>query len=149
MRACPQGSSKPVIYYGGGCQDSRDELREFARKLNIPITSTLMVRLLPVGLSCGQNARKLRTCPLSGPKQSRLYVHETPAFTFTRHQIFHETPAFWGWALTGLCMHTCMQGLGVFPTDDKQSLQMLGMHGTVYANYAIDQADLLIALGVR
>ena len=26
---------------------------------------------------------------------------------------------------------------------------MLGMHGTVYANYAVDQADLLIALGVR
>jgi acetolactate synthase-1/2/3 large subunit len=42
-----------------------------------------------------------------------------------------------------------VQGLGVFPTDDEQSLNMLGMHGTVYANYAIDQADLLIALGVR
>src|SRR5262249_22022327 len=28
-------------------------------------------------------------------------------------------------------------------------LQMLGMHGTVYANYAINEADLLLALGVR
>lgn len=26
---------------------------------------------------------------------------------------------------------------------------MLGMHGTVYANYAVNEADLLIALGVR
>ena len=26
---------------------------------------------------------------------------------------------------------------------------MLGMHGSVYANYAVDEADLLIALGVR
>lgn len=26
---------------------------------------------------------------------------------------------------------------------------MLGMHGTVVANYAVDQADLLVALGVR
>lgn len=30
-----------------------------------------------------------------------------------------------------------------------QSMMMLGMHGTVYANYAVDSADLLIALGVR
>ncbi len=29
------------------------------------------------------------------------------------------------------------------------SLDMLGMHGTVYANYAINEADLLLALGVR
>eukprot|EP00983_Pelagomonas_calceolata_P098399 1158344-Pelagomonas_calceolata.AAC.8 len=32
-----------------------------------------------------------------------------------------------------------LMGLGSFPTDDPQSMQMLGMHGTVYANYAIDQ----------
>lgn len=42
-----------------------------------------------------------------------------------------------------------LMGLGSFPTDDPQSMQMLGMHGTVYANYAIDQSDLLVALGVR
>ena len=28
-------------------------------------------------------------------------------------------------------------------------LQMLGMHGTVAANYAVDKADLLLAIGVR
>lgn len=43
---------------------------------------------------------------------------------------------------------TCM-GLGSFPGDDEQSLHMLGMHGTVYSNFAIDQADLLLAFGVR
>jgi acetolactate synthase-1/2/3 large subunit len=42
-----------------------------------------------------------------------------------------------------------VMGLGAFPGDDPQSLHMLGMHGTVYANYAINDADLLIALGVR
>ncbi len=42
-----------------------------------------------------------------------------------------------------------VMGLGAFPGDDPQSLHMLGMHGTVYANYAINEADLLIALGVR
>eukprot|EP00879_Flechtneria_rotunda_P010504 GHRR01010981.1.p1 GENE.GHRR01010981.1~~GHRR01010981.1.p1 ORF type:complete len:614 (+),score=177.29 GHRR01010981.1:610-2451(+) len=42
-----------------------------------------------------------------------------------------------------------LMGLGSFPVNDPLSLQMLGMHGTVYANYAVDQADLMIALGVR
>src|SRR5258707_5519958 len=40
-------------------------------------------------------------------------------------------------------------GIGCFPGDDEQSLHMLGMHGTVYANYAINDADLLLAFGVR
>lgn len=42
-----------------------------------------------------------------------------------------------------------LMGLGAFPGDDPLSLDMLGMHGSVYANYAVDQADLLIAIGVR
>src|SRR5207237_6255345 len=40
-------------------------------------------------------------------------------------------------------------GLGGFPSEHFLCLQMLGMHGTVYANYAINDADLLLALGVR
>ncbi len=44
---------------------------------------------------------------------------------------------------------TTVMGIGSFPGDDPQSLHMLGMHGTVYANYAINDADLLLALGVR
>ena len=40
-------------------------------------------------------------------------------------------------------------GLGAFPGDDPLSLSFLGMHGTVYANYAVDNCDLLLALGVR
>jgi acetolactate synthase-1/2/3 large subunit len=42
-----------------------------------------------------------------------------------------------------------LMGLGAFPNDDPLSLDMLGMHGSVYANYAVDQADLLLAFGVR
>jgi len=42
-----------------------------------------------------------------------------------------------------------VMGLGAFPGEDPQSLHMLGMHGTVTANYAVDEADLLLALGVR
>ncbi|MCS6976464.1 MAG: biosynthetic-type acetolactate synthase large subunit [Gemmatales bacterium] len=42
-----------------------------------------------------------------------------------------------------------LMGLGSFPSSHYLCLQMLGMHGTVYANYAINEADLLLALGVR
>src|ERR1700712_4965259 len=49
----------------------------------------------------------------------------------------------------GIPVAMTLQGLGVFPSDHYLSLEMLGMHGTVYANYAINEADLLLALGVR
>nr|QCH40395.1 acetohydroxyacid synthase [Ludwigia hexapetala] len=75
-------SKKPVLYVGGGCLNSSDELRRFVELTGIPVASTLM-------------------------------------------------------------------GLGSFPGTDELSLHMLGMHGTVYANYAVDKADLLLAFGVR
>jgi len=79
-----KGSSKPIIYAGGGVVGSgaHEQLRIFAEKLRIPVAMTLL-------------------------------------------------------------------GLGGFPADHYLSLHMLGMHGTVYANYAINDADLLLALGVR
>ncbi|XP_031249001.1 acetolactate synthase 3, chloroplastic-like [Pistacia vera] len=75
-------SQKPVLYVGGGCLNSSEELRRFVELTGIPVASTLM-------------------------------------------------------------------GLGSYPSSDKLSLQMLGMHGTVYANYAVDKSDLLLAFGVR
>ena len=51
--------------------------------------------------------------------------------------------------LTGIPVTMTLLGLGAFPGDDPRSLDMLGMHGSVYANQAVDQADLLIAVGVR
>jgi acetolactate synthase-1/2/3 large subunit len=50
---------------------------------------------------------------------------------------------------TGIPIATTLQGLGAIPSDHYLSLGMLGMHGTVYSNYAINEADLLMALGVR
>nr|ASL69930.1 acetolactate synthase [Amaranthus palmeri] len=75
-------SKRPVLYTGGGCLNSSEELRKFVELTGIPVASTLM-------------------------------------------------------------------GLGAFPCTDDLSLHMLGMHGTVYANYAVDKADLLLAFGVR
>jgi len=42
-----------------------------------------------------------------------------------------------------------MMGLGGFPGTHKLSLGMLGMHGTYYANKAVQDSDLLIAIGMR
>lgn len=44
---------------------------------------------------------------------------------------------------------TTLMGLGVFDQKNPLSLGMAGMHGAPCANYAIDEADLIIALGVR
>jgi acetolactate synthase-1/2/3 large subunit len=45
---------------------------------------------------------------------------------------------------------TCtLMGLGGFPAPHDQWLGMLGMHGTRAANYAMDEADLIIAIGAR
>ena len=44
---------------------------------------------------------------------------------------------------------TTMMGKGAFPDDHPLSLQMLGMHGTAYANYSVQESDLLIAVGAR
>ena len=44
---------------------------------------------------------------------------------------------------------TTLMGLGTFPETEDIALGMLGMHGTVYANYAVTNCDLLIAVGAR
>lgn len=50
---------------------------------------------------------------------------------------------------TGIPVAVTVHGLGGFPAEHYLSLNMLGMHGSVYANYAINEADLLLAVGVR
>lgn len=44
---------------------------------------------------------------------------------------------------------TTLQGLGGFDELDPKALHMLGMHGSAFANMAIQEADLVIALGAR
>jgi acetolactate synthase-1/2/3 large subunit len=55
-------------------------------------------------------------------------------------------------ALAESCMipvTTTLMGLGCIPCDHPLNLGMLGMHGTRYANYAVTECDLLLAIGVR
>ncbi|MDO9097915.1 MAG: acetolactate synthase large subunit [Candidatus Methanoperedens sp.] len=44
---------------------------------------------------------------------------------------------------------TTLMGMSAFPSAHPLSVGMLGMHGTRYANYAIQESDLIIAVGVR
>jgi len=50
---------------------------------------------------------------------------------------------------TGMPITTTLLGLGAFDETEPLSLKMLGMHGTKYANMAVCEADLLIAIGAR
>ena len=42
-----------------------------------------------------------------------------------------------------------LMGIGTFPAEDKLSLGMLGMHGNYWANYAVSNCDVLLAVGTR
>ncbi|MDI6689926.1 MAG: biosynthetic-type acetolactate synthase large subunit [Actinomycetota bacterium] len=51
--------------------------------------------------------------------------------------------------LTQIHVTTTLMGKGAFPETHPLSLGMLGMHGTRYANYAMCETDLIIAVGAR
>ncbi|MDE1924239.1 MAG: acetolactate synthase, large subunit, biosynthetic type, partial [Gammaproteobacteria bacterium] len=44
---------------------------------------------------------------------------------------------------------TTLMGIGAVDTTDRLSMRMLGMHGAAFANYAVDDCDLLLAIGAR
>ena len=51
--------------------------------------------------------------------------------------------------LTQIPLTQTLMGLGAFPIAHPLSLDMLGMHGTYYANMAVHDSDLLVAIGAR
>ena len=50
---------------------------------------------------------------------------------------------------TGIPVITTLLGLSGFPSGHPQSLGMLGMHGMYWANIAVDEADLIVGVGMR
>ena len=50
---------------------------------------------------------------------------------------------------TGIPVASTLLGLGGFPATHRLSLGMMGMHGEAWVNHAIQEADLLLALGMR
>ena len=80
---------------------------------------------------------------IENAEQPLLYVgggvissgaHETLAAIANRYQI---------------PVTTTLMGKGAFDERDPLSVGMLGMHGTAYANFAVTECDLLIAIGAR
>ena len=51
--------------------------------------------------------------------------------------------------LTNIPVCTTLMGIGCFPENHPLSMKWLGMHGSYYANRAVNEADLLLAFGVR
>jgi acetolactate synthase-1/2/3 large subunit len=49
----------------------------------------------------------------------------------------------------GIPVTTTLMGIGSIDTTEPLSLRMLGMHGTPYANYAVEDCDFVIAVGAR
>lgn len=66
------------------------------------------------------------------------------AITSSSHSEIHELAERFQIPVT-----TTLMGKGAFDENHPLSLGMLGMHGTAYANFAVTECDLLIALGVR
>ena len=64
-----------------------------------------------------------------------------------RAEATHLLRAFVG--KTGIPVAQTLLGLGGFPATHQLSLGMMGMHGEAWVNHAIQEADLLIALGMR
>jgi acetolactate synthase-1/2/3 large subunit len=50
---------------------------------------------------------------------------------------------------TGIPATTTLMAMDTIPSDHHLNMNMLGMHGTKYANYAVQQCDLLISVGAR
>ena len=51
--------------------------------------------------------------------------------------------------ITGAPVTSTLMGLGAYPASGPSWLGMLGMHGTYEANHAMNQADLIVAIGAR
>ncbi len=90
------------------------------------------------------------------PKQieraiSMLLASKKPVFYVGGGAILAEAAG----ELTALCdlldvpVTTTLLGLGAYPEDRPNSLRMLGMHGTYYANMAMSDTDMLVAVGAR
>lgn len=51
--------------------------------------------------------------------------------------------------LLNIPVTTTLMGVGTYPAEDEKALGMLGMHGNYWANYAICECDVLLAVGTR
>ena len=80
---------------------------------------------------------------ISNSIQPLLYVGGGAVSSGASSAIFELSSIF------SIPITTTLMGKGIVDENHSLSLGMLGMHGTAYANFAVSECDLLIALGVR
>ncbi|GAB4306773.1 biosynthetic-type acetolactate synthase large subunit [Cyanobacterium aponinum FACHB-4101] len=80
---------------------------------------------------------------ISEAKQPLLYVGGGAVLSNAHAQIKELAELF------QIPVTTTLMGLGAFDEHNSLSVGMLGMHGTAYANFAVSECDLLIAVGAR
>jgi acetolactate synthase-1/2/3 large subunit len=80
---------------------------------------------------------------IAGAKRPLLYVGGGAIMSNASTELTHFARQ------NNLPVTMTLQGLGAFPGTDPQSLGMLGMHGTYWANQAISNCDVLVSLGAR
>ncbi|MCJ1332129.1 Acetolactate synthase, mitochondrial [Thelotrema lepadinum] len=77
-------------------------------------------------------------------KKPIVYVGQGMATAFNGPQLLKELAD-----KAHIPVTTTLLGLGAYDETEEKSLHMLGMHGSAYANMAMQEADLIIALGAR
>ncbi|KAI9864423.1 MAG: Acetolactate synthase, mitochondrial [Vezdaea acicularis] len=118
---------------------------------SIPMASTLPAHPSAATLAAREHSRRQleaaikRVANLIGlSKKPILYVGQGMIATPEGPQLLKELAE-----KASIPVTTTLQGLGAFDELDPKSLHMLGMHGSAYANMAMQEADLIIALGAR
>jgi acetolactate synthase-1/2/3 large subunit len=101
----------------------------------------------PPGYSPGKRANETQVKQaldkISAARRPVLYVGGGIIHANASDELLQLAEAF------NLPVTPTLMGLGCFPSAHPLSLGMLGMHGTYWANMAISESDLIIAIGVR
>ena len=114
-------------------------------KADIPYTGTPEIRLPGYQPTTDGNAKQIRQAAkaLAAARRPVLYVGGGTILGDASEELTEL-------ARTGnFPVTTTLNGLGAYPAPDPQWMGMLGMHGTRTANYAMDEADLIVAVGAR
>jgi acetolactate synthase-1/2/3 large subunit len=104
---------------------------------------TERLRAIQDGASMGESKRRKFFARLAASKRPLLYV----GGGVVSGEAAAELRAFAETYRIPVVM--TLMGLGAMPVDHALALGMLGMHGSAYANYAVEDCDLLIAIGAR
>lgn len=161
------GMSLPVVKHSYLVTDIRDLPRIVKEAFHIARTG----RPGPVLIDLPKNIQQQRDDPVFPTRvELRGYIHDRRADDRALDQILElvaksRRPVIYAgggivtsnasqqlrdFALTtGIPVATTLMGCGVFPETHPLSLKWLGMHGSAYANWAVAEADLLLAFGVR